>query len=384
MQSKTLLAFVLLVFSIMIAPITAFATQGNGNGNEDDQGEDNQNGNGGQTPDVQSDTVQVSVQRGENKTEEINVTPNITVVVDFEETKVTNESVTIGAVPETPQGNQSTTNQTQNATVPTEPTQPPTENETGQGNATEGIPENCLTPPCPPSQPQENQTVPTEPIPFPPQNETTTPPIDTTPGNETGTMPPTGNQTVDQNQTAPPVILPPDIGQNETTGVEQNNTAPPVTPTTPVNETQEGNVTVPTEPTIPPANTTIPTDNGTVIVEPPKDQPTAINLALVENIQRGHIQHVTAYVTDDKGNEFVDETVTIKVVNAKGKTIQDEVVASGQTFHFKVGPNTSPQSINVYATLDSDPSVAGQGSYDVYPKPRPIIELPPQPMPFAQ
>ena len=129
MQNKQLLAaFIATILSLAaIIPTTTIFAQ-------DDQGEDEQNGNGGGGgADGDESPVQVTVEREGAETEDINVTPNVTVVVDFEQTQVTNESVTIGPTEpgltptEPPMGNE--TLPPQNATVT-----PPTEgNETGTG-----------------------------------------------------------------------------------------------------------------------------------------------------------------------------------------------------------------------------------------------------------
>src|SRR5262245_55081048 len=108
--------------------------------------------------------VQVTVQREGEETEDINVTPNITVVVDFEQTQVTNETVTIGEEPAA-EGNATTEAPPQNATVtPPEnqtetepegpggmPTTPPTE-----GNETVPIEGNVTVPS------EGNETIPVE------------------------------------------------------------------------------------------------------------------------------------------------------------------------------------------------------------------------------
>jgi hypothetical protein len=285
-----------LIASLLVMSIVTYGPVFASNGDED-RDEENGNGNG---EEVQTDSVQVSVQRGDNETEEINVTPNITVVVDFENTVVTNETVLVGDEQPPAQGNQ-----TSNQTAP--PEQPPVVNQT-QGNQT--------------TEPQ-----------LPPINQTS-------------------------NQTAPPQ-------GNETAPTEE----PPIeTPTT--------------NQTIPPSE--VPTENNqTVPVEQPTSEPTAINLALIEDIQRGHIQHVTPFVTDDSGNEFTDESVSITIINQRGITLHDVDRTSGQEYKFKVGPNTSPQQIQVYAVLDSNDQVNAQADYNVFPKPQaqPPTEPIPEPLP---
>jgi hypothetical protein len=459
-KDKSVLALILAAILSLGITSTTIPTQSqllaqeeeNGNGGEE-------NGGNGE----EDSAVQVTVEREGAETEDINVTPNVTVVVDFEQTQVTNESVTIGPLPNVTEpatgGNQSEQNQT--IEVPTEggagneteqpPTTPgeetpngttPAGNETTtppvEGNVTVPIEGNVTVPeeggnetiPVEPEVPATggNETT-TEPVPFPPINDTIPIPIPSneTSGNETIPIPLPINET-DTNQTVPipPLPVEPELPPTGETGnqteelpdeIPAENSTDTIPIEVPINSTTgnetipvppievipptEGNVTgnetappTPPEPETPPVvippgnntgpptlpNGTIPVDNGTTIpVEPPVDRPTDINLALIESIQRGHIQHVTPFVTDESGNEFTDEQVNIQVVNARNKTLQNVEVTSGQDFAFKVGPNTSPQTIWVYATLNSDSTITEQASYEVFPKPQVTnpIELPP-------
>jgi hypothetical protein len=75
--------------------------------------------------------------------------------------------------------------------------------------------------------------------------------------------------------------------------------------------------------------------------------------------------------------------VNIQIINARNNILHNVLVTSGQEFAFKVGPNTSPQDIKVYAVLDSDNNVKELSSYNVFPKPpMPVTEIEPIPEPM--
>jgi hypothetical protein len=115
---------------------------------------------------------------------------------------------------------------------------------------------------------------------------------------------------------------------------------------------------------------------GPVITEPknePQTKPTAINLAIIDSIQRGHQQHIFPFVTDEQGNEFENETVVITVMTNPPKAF---VADSGEDVPFKVGSNTSPRTIDVKAALESNPEIFTVGEYYVFPKGSPPTEQP--------
>src|SRR4030095_6443717 len=130
-KERTILAvFLATILSLGVGSTAIPTTQSQLLAQEDNGNGDNDNGDG----DESSSPVQVTVQREGAETEDINVTPNVTVVVDFEQTQVTNETVTIGEPPASTnggnasQGNATAEQPPQNATVT-----PPPANETGTG-----------------------------------------------------------------------------------------------------------------------------------------------------------------------------------------------------------------------------------------------------------
>ena len=109
---------------------------------------------------------------------------------------------------------------------------------------------------------------------------------------------------------------------NETT-VETNTTIPignvtePPSPPANITLPQEGNET-----TQPPANVTVPPLEETL---PPgnvsQSEPTAIQIQLIPNIQRGHNQHLTLFLIDDVGSVVPDESMEANITNARGNLV---------------------------------------------------------------
>ena len=154
---------------------------------------------------------------------------------------------------------------------------------------------------------------------------------------------------------------------NETT-VETNTTIPIAN----VTEPPPANITLPggNETTQPPANVTVPPLEETL---PPgnvsQSEPTAIQIQLIPNIQRGHNQHLTLFLVDDVGSVVPDEQMQANITNARGNLVglKSFTTESGTEQTYKVGPNTSPQNITVFAQLP-DTNITAQEEYSVFAK----------------
>ena len=161
----------------------------------------------------------------------------------------------------------------------------------------------------------------------------------------------TNETTVETNATVPvepgpggefPAV-PPEVEAPEAIG---NETAPPA-----------ANVTVPPlEETLPPGNVS-------------QSEPTAIQIQLIPNIQRGHNQHLTLFLVDDVGSVVPDEQMQANITNARGNLVglKSFTTESGTEQTYKVGPNTSPQNITVFAQLP-DTNITAQEEYSVFAK----------------
>ena len=150
------------------------------------------------------------------------------------------------------------------------------------------------------------------------------------------------------NATEPPTAeqLPVFPDENATLPPEANETAPPA-----------GNVTVPPlEETLPPGNVS-------------QSEPTAIQIQLIPNIQRGHNQHLTLFLVDDVGSVVPDESMDANITNARGQLVglKSITTQSGVDHVYKVGPNTNPQNITVFAQL-AGTNITAQEEYSVFAK----------------
>ena len=150
------------------------------------------------------------------------------------------------------------------------------------------------------------------------------------------------------NATEPPTAeqLPVFPDENATLPPEANETAPPA-----------GNVTVPPlEETLPPGNVS-------------QSEPTAIQIQLIPSIQRGHNQHLTLFLVDDVGSVVPDESMDANITNTRGQLVglKSFTTESGVDNVYKVGPNTNPQNITVFAQL-ADTNITAQEEYSVFAK----------------
>ena len=144
---------------------------------------------------------------------------------------------------------------------------------------------------------------------------------------------------------------------NETT-IETNTTIPIANVTEPpVANITEGNVTQPPlEETLPPGNVST-------------SEPTAIQIQLIPNIQRGHNQHLTLFLVDDVGSVVPDESIDANITNTRGNLVglKSFTTQSGIDNIYKVGPNTNPQNITVFAQL-AGTNITAQEEYSVFAK----------------
>ena len=199
----------------------------------------------------------------------------------------------------------------------------------------------------------------------------------------------------------PTVSLTPAKAQNDTSA---NNVTSSVNQTITNETTIETNTTIPTEPgpggefpaqlpvfpdenvTAPPANETAPPEGNETA--PPVDveetlppgnvsqaEPTAIQIQLIPNIQRGHNQHMTLFLVDDQGGVVLDEPMQANITNERGQLVglKSLTTESGQVHIYKVGPNTNPQNITVFAQVPST-DITAQEEYSVFAKITPPTE----------
>ena len=160
--------------------------------------------------------------------------------------------------------------------------------------------------------------------------------------------------------------------------------------TSSVNQTITNETTVETNTTIPIGNVTEPPLEETL---PPgnvsQSEPTAIQIQLIPNIQRGHNQHMTLFLVDDVGSVVPDETMQGNITTERGQLVglKSFTTESGKDHVYKVGPNTRPQNITVFAQLP-DTNITAQEEYSVFAKITPPTEpnntqTEPEPLPPA-
>ena len=171
----------------------------------------------------------------------------------------------------------------------------------------------------------------------------------------------TNETTIETNTTIPTgnVTEPPTAGQLPVFP-DENVTAPPANETAPA-----GNETAPpvdVEETLPPGNVS-------------QAEPTAIQIQLIPSIQRGHNQHMTLFLVDDQGSVVLDEPMQANITNERGQLVglKSLTTESGQVHIYKVGPNTNPQNITVFAQLPST-DITAQEEYSVFAKITPPTE----------
>ena len=147
------------------------------------------------------------------------------------------------------------------------------------------------------------------------------------------------------------------------TSVETNTTLPiepgpgDEFPAFPEGNETAGNVTQPPlEETLPPGNVS-------------QSEPTAIQIQLIPSIQRGHNQHLTLFLVDDVGSVVPDESMDANITNTRGQLVglKSFTTQSGVDNVYKVGPNTNPQNITVFAQL-AGTNITAQEEYSVFAK----------------
>ena len=125
------------------------------------------------------------------------------------------------------------------------------------------------------------------------------------------------------------------------------------------------NVTAPpaSNVTEPPLEETLPPGNVS------QSEPTAIQIQLIPNIQRGHNQHMTLFLVDDVGSVVPDELMQGNITTERGQLVglKSFTTESGKDHIYKVGPNTRPQNITVFAQLP-DTNITAQEEYSVFAK----------------
>ena len=161
---------------------------------------------------------------------------------------------------------------------------------------------------------------------------------------------------------------------NETT-IETNATIPTGNLTEPPTAGQlpvfpDENVTAPpANVTVPPLEETLPPGNVST------SEPTAIQIQLIPSIQRGHNQHLTLFLVDDVGSVVPDELMQANITTERGVLVglKSFMTESGTEQTYKVGPNTRPQNITVFAQLP-DTNITAQEEYSVFAKITPPTE----------
>ena len=150
-----------------------------------------------------------------------------------------------------------------------------------------------------------------------------------------------------------------------------------IIPTIPLTVTKAQNDTAPPEatqlPVLPDENVTMPPPamegNETQPEAPATSEPSAIQIQLIPSIQRGHNQHLSLFLVDDQGNVILDRSMQANITNEKGNFVGPGSITteSGRDEIYKVGPNTRPQNISVFATLLGD-NITASEQYSVFAK----------------